>query len=97
MGKILASAKRRLSRLLANRVSVSNGAAVLDHQRGDQLYHVTIVVPLMFVTRYILSGVVDRGLVDGGGILATGSVHSVSAPTHRSPLLGGALAFFFYL
>ena len=49
----------------------------------DQLYHVIIVVPLMFVSRYLLSGVVDRGFVDGGGSLAAGGVRGVGALVQR--------------
>jgi NADH-quinone oxidoreductase subunit L len=49
----------------------------------DQLYHVIIVVPLMFVSRYLLSGVVDRGFVDGGGSLAAGGVRGIGALVQR--------------
>ena len=49
----------------------------------DQLYHAIVIVPLMFVTRYLLSGLIDRGLVDGGGLAAAGSVRGVGALVQR--------------
>jgi NADH-quinone oxidoreductase subunit L len=49
----------------------------------DQIYTALIVTPLLFVTRYLLWGVADRGLVDGGGSLAAGGVRSVGALVQR--------------
>jgi NADH-quinone oxidoreductase subunit L len=45
----------------------------------DQIYTGLIVTPLLFVTRYLLWGVTDRGVVDGGGSLAAGSVRGLGA------------------
>jgi NADH-quinone oxidoreductase subunit L len=49
----------------------------------DQIYTALIVTPLLFVTRYLLWGVGDRGLVDGGGSLAAGGVRGVGALVQR--------------
>jgi NADH-quinone oxidoreductase subunit L len=49
----------------------------------DQIYTALIVTPLLFITRYLLWGVGDRGLVDGGGSLAAGGVRGVGALVQR--------------
>jgi NADH-quinone oxidoreductase subunit L len=49
----------------------------------DQIYTAVIVAPLLFITRYLLWGVGDRGLVDGGGSLAAGGVRGVGALVQR--------------
>ena len=42
-----------------------------------------IVAPLLFLTRYLLWGVVDRGVINGGGSLAAGSVRGLGALVQR--------------
>jgi NADH-quinone oxidoreductase subunit L len=49
----------------------------------DQIYTAVIVAPLLFVTRYLLWGVADRGIVDGGATLAAGGVRGVGALVQR--------------
>ena len=49
----------------------------------DQIYTAVIVAPLLFVTRYLLWGVADRGIVDGGGSLAAGGVRGIGALVQR--------------
>jgi NADH-quinone oxidoreductase subunit L len=49
----------------------------------DQIYTGLIVTPLLFVTRYLLWGVADRGVVDGGGSLAAYGVRGVGAIVQR--------------
>jgi NADH-quinone oxidoreductase subunit L len=49
----------------------------------DQIYTGLIVTPLLFITRYLLWGVADRGVVDGGGSLAAGGVRGVGALVQR--------------
>jgi NADH-quinone oxidoreductase subunit L len=49
----------------------------------DQIYGWVIVTPLLFITRYLLWGVADRGIVDGGGSLAGGTARGVGALVQR--------------
>jgi NADH-quinone oxidoreductase subunit L len=49
----------------------------------DQIYTGLIVAPLLFVTRHLLWGVADRGVVDGGVGLAAYGVRGVGAIVQR--------------
>jgi NADH-quinone oxidoreductase subunit L len=49
----------------------------------DQIYTGLIVTPLLFLSRYLLWGAVDRGVIDGGGSLGAGSVRGVGALVQR--------------
>ena len=45
----------------------------------DQIYNAVIVAPLLFVTRYLLWGGVDKGVIGGGTTVAAGSVRGLGA------------------
>jgi NADH-quinone oxidoreductase subunit L len=49
----------------------------------DQIYGGLIVAPLLFLSRYLLWGAVDRGVINGGGSLAAGSVRGLGALVQR--------------
>jgi NADH-quinone oxidoreductase subunit L len=49
----------------------------------DQIYTGLIVAPLLFITRNVLWGVADRGVVDGGVGLAAYGVRGVGAVVQR--------------
>ena len=49
----------------------------------DQFYSALLVVPLTFFSRYVLWGVVERGMVDGGGQIAAGSARGLGALVQR--------------
>jgi NADH-quinone oxidoreductase subunit L len=49
----------------------------------DQIYTGVIVAPLLFMSRYLLWGAVDRGVINGGGSLAAGSVRGLGALVQR--------------
>ena len=49
----------------------------------DQVYNALIVAPLLFASRYLLWGAFDRGLVNGGGSMAAGSVRGLGALVQR--------------
>jgi NADH-quinone oxidoreductase subunit L len=49
----------------------------------DQIYTGVIVTPLLLISRYLLWGVTDRGVVDGGGSLAAYGVRGVGAIVQR--------------
>jgi NADH-quinone oxidoreductase subunit L len=49
----------------------------------DQIYNALIVAPLLFLSRYLLWGAVDRGVINGGGSLASGSVRGLGALVQR--------------
>jgi NADH-quinone oxidoreductase subunit L len=49
----------------------------------DQVYNGVIVAPLLFLSRYLLWGAVDRGVITGGGSLAAGSVRGIGALVQR--------------
>ena len=67
---------------------------VVDRARGlygllvnkywiDQIYNAVIVAPLLFLSRYLLWGAFDRGVINGGGGAAAGSVRGVGALVQR--------------
>ena len=49
----------------------------------DQIYTGLIVAPLLFLSRYLLWGAVDRGVINGGGSLAAGSMRGLGALVQR--------------
>jgi len=49
----------------------------------DQLYNAVIVVPLLFLTRYLLWGAVDSGIINGSGSAAAGIVRGLGALVQR--------------
>jgi NADH-quinone oxidoreductase subunit L len=71
---------------LADRLAerISGAYELVAHKYWiDQIYTGVVVVPLLFFSRYLLWGVADRGVVDGGGSLAAGSVRGVGALVQR--------------
>ena len=58
-------------------------ALLLNKYWIDQLYHAVIVAPLLFLSRYLLWGVVDRGVITGGASLASGSLRGLGALVQR--------------
>jgi NADH-quinone oxidoreductase subunit L len=58
--------------------------ALLVHKYWiDQLYNAVIVVPLLFLTRYLLWGAVDSGIINGSGSAAAGTVRGLGALVQR--------------
>ncbi len=49
----------------------------------DELYHRCIVVPILFLSRFVLWGAVDRGIIDGGGQIAAGGARGLGAVVQR--------------
>ena len=49
----------------------------------DQIYNAILVTPLLFLSRYLLWGAVDRGVITGGGGLAAGSMRGLGALVQR--------------
>jgi NADH-quinone oxidoreductase subunit L len=71
---------------LADRIAERAGAAyrLLEHKYWiDQIYGAVIVTPLLFITRYLLWGAVDSGVINGGGIIASGSARGLGALVQR--------------
>jgi NADH-quinone oxidoreductase subunit L len=71
---------------LADRIAERLGGAyrLLEHKYWiDQIYTAVIVTPLLFITRYLLWGAVDSGVINGGGIVASGSARGLGALVQR--------------
>jgi NADH-quinone oxidoreductase subunit L len=71
---------------LADRIAERAGGAyhLLEHKYWiDQIYSAVIVAPLLFVTRYLLWGAVDSGVINGGGVIASGSARGLGALVQR--------------
>jgi NADH-quinone oxidoreductase subunit L len=49
----------------------------------DEIYGRFIGVPILFISRYVLWGAVDTGVIDGGGYLAAGSARGFGALVRR--------------
>jgi NADH-quinone oxidoreductase subunit L len=49
----------------------------------DEIYNGLIVAPLLFLTRYLLWGVVDSGIINGGGSAAAGTARGLGALVQR--------------
>ncbi len=67
---------------LAERVS-GLYALLVNKYWIDQIYTGLIVAPILFLSRYLLWGAVDRGMINGGGSLAAGSVRGLGALVQR--------------
>jgi NADH-quinone oxidoreductase subunit L len=71
---------------LADRIAERLGGAyrLLEHKYWiDQIYSAVIVAPLLFITRYLLWGAVDSGVINGGGVIASGSARGLGALVQR--------------
>jgi NADH-quinone oxidoreductase subunit L len=45
-------------------------ALVFNKYWVDEIYGALIVAPVLFIARWVLAALVDRGVIDGGGLLA---------------------------
>ncbi len=71
---------------LADRIAERAGASyrLLEHKYWiDQIYSAVIVAPLLFITRYLLWGAVDSGVINGGGFVASGSARGLGFLVQR--------------
>jgi NADH-quinone oxidoreductase subunit L len=82
LADLLYRRKPGLADRLVERVSGVYGLLVHKYWI-DQIYTGLIVTPLLFVTRNLLWGVADRGVVDGGASLAAYGVRGVGAVVQR--------------
>ena len=49
----------------------------------DEIYDRIFVLPVLFLSRFVLWAAVDRGLIGGGGQLAAGSVRGLGVLVQR--------------
>ncbi len=67
-----------------HRRAPGGGYRLLEHKYWiDQIYSAVIVRPLLFITRYLLWGAVDSGVINGGGFVASGSARGLGALVQR--------------
>jgi len=74
--------KPGLAEQLAQRAGGAYGLLVNKYWI-DQIYNAVIVAPLLFLTRYLLWGAVDSGIIDGSGSAAAGAVRGLGALVQR--------------
>ena len=70
----------------ANSIAHSSGVAysILSHKYWvDEIYGAFIIAPLLFISRYILGGLVDAGIVQGAGAGAAGTTRGFSSIVRR--------------
>jgi NADH-quinone oxidoreductase subunit L len=82
MADLLYRRKPAMAHQLAQRAGGAYGL-LLHKYWIDQLYNALIVVPLLFLTRYLLWGAVDSGIINGGGSAAAGTVRGLGALVQR--------------
>ena len=74
--------KPRLPAQLAEQVR--GGYHLLLHNYYvDEIYNRCIVMPILFLSRFVLWGAVDRGIIDGGGQIAAGGARGLGAVVQR--------------
>jgi NADH-quinone oxidoreductase subunit L len=70
----------------ANSIAHSSGFAysLLSHKYWvDEIYGAFIIAPLLLISRYILGGLVDVGIVQGAGAGAAGTTRGLSSIVRR--------------
>jgi NADH-quinone oxidoreductase subunit L len=70
----------------ANSIAHSSGFvySLLSHKYWvDEIYSAFIIAPLLFISRYILGGLVDAGIVQGAGASAAGTTRGLSSIVRR--------------
>ncbi len=79
---ILYKAKPELPHKLATQLRALY-ALLLNKYWVDQIYGALIVTPLLLISRYLLKGLIDRGVIDGGGFAAGATAQGFGAIVQR--------------
>jgi NADH-quinone oxidoreductase subunit L len=79
---ILYKAKPELPHKLATQLRALY-ALLLNKYWVDQIYGALIVTPLLLVSRYLLKGLIDRGVIDGAGFAAGATAQGFGAIVQR--------------
>jgi NADH-quinone oxidoreductase subunit L len=79
---ILYYAKPELPADLAKRLRMTY-ALLLNKYWVDQIYGALIVTPLLLISRYLLKGLFDRGVIDGAGFAAGATAQGFGAIVQR--------------
>src|SRR5271156_1645879 len=79
---ILYKAKPELPHKLATQLRALY-ALLLNKYWVDQIYGALIVTPLLLVSRYLLKGLIDRGVIDGAGFAAGATAQGLGAIVQR--------------
>ncbi len=58
-------------------------ALLLNKYWIDQIYGALIVTPLLLISRYVLKGLIDRGVIDGAGFAAGATAQGFGAIVQR--------------
>ncbi len=79
---VLYYAKPELPADLAKRLRMTY-ALLLNKYWVDQIYGALIVTPLLLISRYLLKGLFDRGVIDGAGFAAGATAQGFGAIVQR--------------
>jgi len=79
---ILYKAKPELPHKLATQLRALY-ALLLNKYWVDQIYGALIITPLLLISRYLLKGLIDRGVIDGAGFAAGATAQGLGAIVQR--------------
>ncbi len=82
LAHILYFAKPELPAKLALQLRAFH-SLLLNKYWVDEIYGALIVTPLLLISRYLLKGLIDRGVVDGAGFAAGASAQGLGAIVQR--------------
>jgi NADH-quinone oxidoreductase subunit L len=79
---VLYYAKPELPALIAQKLRILY-AVLVNKYWVDEIYGAVVVTPVLLISRYLLKAMIDRGVIDGGGLAAGYSIQGLGALVAR--------------